>query len=105
MVDGSGTIDPANLSNSGTFCASLFLVACPLFSRSFCASSAFVPISVATQLHATPRHRSDVVGRRPFRQSSFVHPVLLPSLQTDVPPSLRHAGTFPCWTKSSWCQA
>lgn len=62
VTDGSGTIDPANLSNSGMFRASLFFVAYYCCFPARLRFLGLVPILVATWLHATPLHRSAVIG-------------------------------------------
>lgn len=106
--DGSGTIDPANLSNSGMFRASLFLVAYYCCFPARLRFLGLIPIVVATWLHATPHYRSAVIGLDLFLNYFFFLSMLFPvTFQTDLPPSLCPTGTIPipCWTKSSWYQA
>lgn len=94
VIDGSGTIDPANLSNSGTYhCAVLAAVAC-VVSRLFCACFHRRDRSIARTPRAIGHLRQLAASSRCLLPMSCLFPVAF--LQTDAPPSLCYAGTIPC---------
>jgi len=108
VVDGSGTIDPANLSNSGT-CYRFplrFAITC-LLSRGLPVQSYFHRDSIIranpTRILSVPffflRFSSDCVrAYMPFRLYLHLNfsAFSVAHLQTDTPASLWSTGTIPC---------
>lgn len=96
MVDGSGTIDPANLSNSGMFRASLFFGRISLlfpFCLRFVGLCSYLPGDLSTCDPARSGPLWPVGDLLSFIICYFLFPV---TFQTDAPPSLCYAGTIPC---------
>lgn len=95
VVDGSGTIDPANLSNSGTYLRAVqSVVAFVVFPPRSAASCFCRRDRSVARIPAIGHLRPLAASSRRLLPMSCLFPVAF--LQTDAPPSLCYAGTIPC---------